>query len=413
MTLPYEIRIGLRYVLANSNDRFVSFVSLLSAAGIALGVAALIVVLAVMNGFHQELRARILSVASHLEIVTPDGGITDWQTVAARYLAHPQITAAAPNLQQQALLVNGRQAQGALVRGILPAYESGVSDLKNYLTQGSLNDLEPGAYRVFLGKHLAERLRVRRHDKIILAAPQGSLTAGGFHPRLRRLTVAGIFSSGLHQYDSGLAYIHLQDAQTIYRAAGPASIRLQITELLQAPALKRELTGLHPGVYLHDWTNSHGGLFRALVFEKKVMFIILTLIIAVAAFNIVSALVTLARSKRGDIAILRAMGAGAGAIVRIFLFQGAFIGTAGALAGVTIGIPIAFHAGDIVHHIEKLFGSDFFPGSVYQLDRLPSLVSLPDSLAVAALAITLSLAAAAYPAWQSGKMRPADALRHE
>lgn len=414
MTLPYEIRIGLRYALTGRNDHFVSFISIVSIAGIALGVAALLVVLAVMNGFHQELRARILSVASHLEALAPDEkGFADWRRIAADYLEHPDVLFAAPNIQQQALLMADGRAQGALVRGILPDEEQQVSGLSGYATQGRLADLASGGYGIFLGQGLARRLGVSLGDKVTLLAPQGQLTAAGFFPRLRRMQVAGIFSSGLYQYDSGLSYIHLEDAQRIYRAQGPTSIRLALRELLEAPALRNELAGLHPEVFLHDWTSSHGGLFRALVFEKKVMFIILTLIIAVAAFNIVSALVTMVRNKRGDIAILRAMGASGGGIARIFLFQGAIIGVAGTAIGTAAGIPLAIHAGDIVHHVENLLGRDLFPGSVYQLDRLPSLVSLPDSLLVAGVAVLLSLIAAALPAWHSGRLRPADALRYE
>lgn len=412
--LPYEIRIGLRYALTGRNDRFVSFVSLMSVAGIALGVAALIIVLAVMNGFHQELRARILSVASHLESLSLNkNGFGDWQPAAAVYLEHPQVVAAAPNIQRQALLIAGDKTQGALIRGILPAEEIKVSRLADYMTAGGLNALADGTYGILLGDRLAQQLQVAVGDTLLLLAPQGRLTAAGFYPRLRRLTVAGLFSSGLYQYDTGLAYIHLADAEKIYHLKGPTSIRLSLTELLQAPALRDELAGAVPDVFLHDWTTSHGGLFRALVFEKKVMFIILTLIIAVAAFNIVSALVTMVRNKRGDIAILRAMGASGGSITRIFLIQGSLIGIVGTGIGVIAGIPLAIYAGDIVHNIENLVGKDLFPGSVYHLEKLPSIVSYSDSFLVAAIALLLSLAATAFPAWHGGRLRPADALRYE
>ncbi|MCH9705360.1 MAG: lipoprotein-releasing ABC transporter permease subunit [Proteobacteria bacterium] len=414
MNLPYEIRIGLRYALTGRNDRFVSFVSLMSAAGIALGVAALIVVLAVMNGFHQELRARILSVASHLEALSLDrSGFSDWSSIADDYLQHPDVLAAAPNVQQQALLVAGDKTQGTLVRGILPQQEQTVSRLGEYITEGDLSALTAGSYGIFMGEKLAQQLRVGVGDDVILLAPQGKLTAAGFYPRLRRFHVAGIFVSGLYQYDSGLSYINLTDAQKIYRLQGPTSIRLQVEELLQAPALRDKLSNINPKVFLHDWTTSHGGLFRALVFEKKVMFIILTLIIAVAAFNIVSALVTMVRNKRSDIAILRAMGASSGGIMRIFLFQGTIIGIFGTFIGVVAGIPIAINAGLILETIENLFGRDLFPGSVYHLDRLPSLISFSDSFLVAGIAVLLSLAATAFPAWYSGRLRPVEALRYE
>ena len=413
--LSYEFRIGLRYALTGRNDRFVSFVSLMSVAGIALGVAALIIVLAVMNGFHQELRARILSVASHLEALSlNESGFSDWQSAATTYLAHPQIIAAAPNIQRQALLIAGNNTRGALVRGILPEEEIKVSQLADYMVDnGELSALTAGSYGVVLGDRLAQQLRVAPSDELLLLAPQGRLTAAGFYPRLRRLTVVGLFSSGLYQYDTGLAYIHLAAAEKIYRLSGPTSIRLSLTELLQAPVLRDELANTVDNVFLHDWTTSHGGLFRALVFEKKVMFIILTLIIAVAAFNIVSALVTMVRNKRGDIAILRAMGASGSGITRIFLIQGSLLGIVGTCIGVTTGIPLAIYAGDIVHSIENLVGKDLFPGSVYHLEKLPSIVSYSDSFLVAAIALLLSLAATAFPAWHGGRLRPADALRYE
>lgn len=414
MTLPYELRIGIRYALTGRNDRFVSFVSLMSAAGIALGVAALLVVLAVMNGFHYELRQRILGIASHLEVLsTARGGFANWQEVADTYLADTQILAAAPHVQRQGLLVAGEVTHGALVRGITPAAEGKVSRLEEYLTHGTLDALQPGTYGVLLGTGLARKMRLQVGDNVLLLAPQGKLTAAGFYPRLRSLRVVGLFESGLYQYDSGMAYLHLQDAQTLYHLRGATSIRLEVDDLLAAPALRARLADARNDTILHDWTSSHSGLFQALVFEKKVMFIILTLIIAVAAFNIVSALVTMVRGKRGDIAILRAMGASGGGITRIFLCQGVVIGSAGTLLGLLAGVPLAIYAGDILHHLETLLGYDFFPGAVYHLERLPSRPALADSISVAAVAFILSLLAAAAPAWHSGRMKPADALRHE
>ena len=414
MHLPYELRIGMRYAFTARSDKFVSFVSLMSAAGIALGVAALIVVLAVMNGFHHELRQRILSVASHLEAVATDpAGFAEWQPVADAYLSSPQIKAAAPNIQKQGLLVAGRQTQGALVRGIVPAAERTVSRLAGYIVAGDLADLQPGNYGVLLGGQLAQRLRLKVGDNVMLLAPQGKITAAGFYPRMRRLRVVGLFESGLHQYDNGMAYMHMQDAQTLYHLRGATSIRLAVEDLLAAPRLRDALAPLRQDAYLYDWTSSHGGLFRALVFEKKVMFIILTLIIAVAAFNIVSALVTMVRGKRGDIGILRAMGATGGGITRIFLCQGVVVGVAGTLVGVLAGVPLAIYAGDIVFYVESALGTDLFPGSVYHLERLPSRPSAADAMVVAAVAFVLSLLAAAVPAWHSGRMLPAEALRYE
>ena len=416
MRLGQEFRIGLRYALSGKHDRFVSFVSLMSAAGIALGVAALIIVLAVMGGFHQELRARILSVASHLEATANDEkGFSDWSAVAEQYGAHPEVVATAPQVQAQGLLVNGRQSQGALVRGILPQRERQVSRLAEYIKDGDLAALTSGSYAVALGEQLARRLRLGVGDDFILVSPQGGrLTAAGFYPRIRRLQVAAIFSSGLYQYDSGLAYLHLDDAKRLYRLQGPTSIRLQLGDLMRAPLLKDELAAeSSESAYLFDWTTSHGGLFRALVTERRVMTIILMLIIAVAAFNIVSALVTMVRNKRGDIAILRAFGASGGCIIRIFLFQGLIIGVVGVAVGVACGVPLAKNAGDIMNWMETWLNVALFPASVYHLDKLPSIVSLFDTLWVAGVALLLTLLAALYPAWQGGRIRPADALRYE
>ena len=413
-SLPYELLIGLRYTLIGRHDRFVSFVSLMSAAGIALGVAALVVIISVMSGFHQELRGRILSVASHLEVLSSaEDGFADWESVAATYLQHPEVLVAAPSIQEQGLFVNGKQTQGALVRGILPSLESSVSQIADFARDGDFTALRPGSYAVALGRRLAESLSVDVGDDVILIAPKGRLTAAGFYPRLRRLTVAAIFSSGLYQYDTGLAFMHIEDAKSIYRLSGATSIRLQLQDVMRAPLLRDSLNAKNPDVYLYDWTSSHGGLFRALVVEKRAMFIILTLIIAVAAFNIVSALVTMVRNKRGDIAILRAMGATSGAVARIFLIQGLLIGVVGTLAGIAIGIPFARNVGDIVHWLEDAFGQSFFPGSVYHLEKLPSIVSLDESLTVAAVALLLSLLATAYPAWYASRLRPADSLRYE
>lgn len=414
MNLPYELRIGMRYAIAGRRDRFVSFVSVMSALGIALGVAALVVVLSVMGGFHKELRARILSVASHLEAYAKDKeGFADWQEAGAAYLSHPDVLAAAPNIQEQGLLVNGEQVVGAQIRGVQPEREKEVSKIAEFIREGELSALTPGAYNVILGASLARNLRAKVGDELMLVAPRGQLGVTGFYPRMRRLQVAGIFSSGLYQFDQGLAYMDLGDVQTIYRKAGPTSVRLKLKDLMEAPRLAGELRAVRDDAYLYDWTTSHGGLFRVLVLEKRVMFVILTLIIAVAAFNIVSALVTMVRNKRGDIAILRAMGATGGGIARIFLFQGLFIGITGTALGIAAGYPLAKNAGDILNWVEELSGRTLFPVAVYHLDRLPSIFSADEAALVVGVAVLLSLLATVYPAWHAGRMRPADALRHE
>ena len=414
MLLPYEWQIGWRYTLVGRQDRFVSFVTLMSATGIALGVAALIVVLSVMGGFHQELRGRILSVASHLEALAPPPQVfTDWRAVADAYLRHPSVIAAAPLAQKQALLIRGAQTQGVAVRGILPAAEQTVSDLHESVTAGDLSALRPGAFAAFLGARLARRLQAKVGDELTIVIPQGSVTAAGFYPRMRRLQVAGIFASGLYQYDSDLLFMHIDDAVALYKLGGITSLRLKLRDVLDAPAVRAELQSVRPEVRLYDWTTSHGGLFRAVQLERRVMFIILTMIIAVAAFNIVSALVTMVRGKRGNIAILRAVGATRGGIARVFLCQGMLIGVAGTLLGILLGLPLAYTVGDIVSWLEEVSGRALFPGSVYHLEKLPSIVNLSDVAAVAAVSLLLSLVATVYPAWYASRLNPADSLRYE
>ena len=411
----FEIFIGLRFTLTGKHDRFVSFVSALSMLGIALGVAALLTVLAVMTGFQTQLRERILNVASHMEAVGAGKGVANWQDAAKIFTAHPRVLAAAPNIQEQGLLANGGRAQGALVHGILPEYEPGVNEVGKYLRSGALEDLSPGGYKIFLGSVLADKLGATPGDKVMLLAPRGRLTAAGFLPRLRRFEVAGIFHAGVHQFDGALAYIHLQDAQRVYQLDDAvSSLRLKLDDIIDAPQLRAELGKIAPpNISLYDWTNSHGELFRALALEKRAMFVILTLIVMVASFNIVSALVTMVRNKRPEIAILRAMGADGGGIMRIFLLQGMLIGGGGVALGLAAGLPLAKNAGAIVAWAEEKFGHSLFPGNIYQLGRLPSEIILSDVLVVSATAFIIALAAAVYPAWRSGRLPPAESLRHE
>lgn len=409
----FEFFVGLRFTLTGRHDRFVSFVSLLSMCGIALGVAALLTVLAVMTGFQNQLRERILSVAAHMEATGAGVPITDWRAVADFYLKNPEVAAASPNVQEQALLAARGAAQGALVHGVLPEYEKEVNRVAMHMRSGQLEDLTDGGYKIFLGSKLARKLRVDTGDQIMLFAPKGRLTAAGFLPRLRRFEVAGIFHADVHQFDSSLAYIHLADAQRVYRLGDTVtSVRLKLADILDAPRVRAD-AGAPPGVALHDWTTSHGALFQALELEKRVMFVILTLIVMVAAFNIVSALVTMVRNKRPEIAILRAMGASGGSITRIFLLQGMLIGGGGVFLGLAAGLPLAANVGGIVAWLEKQTGYSMFPGNIYQFGRLPSDIVSSDVVIVAVTAFCISLAAAAWPAWRSGRLRPAESLRHE
>ena len=421
--MGYEILIGLRYTLAGRGDRFVTFVSVASMLGIMLGVATLIVVLAVMTGFQRELRERILAVASHLEVVAlDDAAFVDWRRPAEQYLEHPQVLAAAPNISAQALITRGARARGAFVKGVLPAEERKVGAWSAFDNADSaaaehpaavMEKLTPGGYGVVLGATLAERLKVGVGDIVVLISPEGRASAIGVLPRLRRFTVAGLFDSGLFEYDANFAYIHFEDARALFAAAGATSIRLRLADLFAAPAVARDVADLRADAALYDWTRSHQGLFRALAVEKRVMFIILSLIVAVAAFNIVSALVTMIRNKRPDIAILRAMGATTGGIVRLFFLQGIVIGGAGAILGVALGVPLAWNAGRIVLFLESNLGLSLFPGDVYQLGALPSRV-LPGEAAGAALFAFLTAALAALaPSWRAARYPPAEALRHD
>jgi lipoprotein-releasing system permease protein len=329
-------------------------------------------------------------------------------------LQHADVIAVAPNIQEQGLLVHGNNARGALVHGILPAHEKTVNDINQHMISGSLGALEAGSYRVLLGEQLADKLGVERGDNVMLIAPKGRLTAAGFLPRLRRFEVVGVFDSGVHQFDSVLAYIHLQDAQKVYQfKKSVASLRLKLSDITIAPRVRRELSNTVSDVSLYDWTTSHGSLFRALALEKRIMFIVLTLIVMVAAFNIVSALVTMVRNKRSEIAILRAMGATCGNITRIFLMQGIFIGGGGVLLGLACGLPLASNIGTVVAWLEKQLGFSLFPGDVYQLGKVPSDIVVSDVLVVAVMTFTISLLAAAWPAWRSGRLPPAESLRHE
>ena len=410
----FEYFVSARFTFTGKHDRFVSFVSILSAGGIALGVATLLIVLSVVTGFQNQLRARILSVASHMEIISTEQPFTDWRSIADNYTTHPQVLAAAPNIQEQALLANEQNVRGALVYGILPKQEQQLNSIAEYMSQGSIDELVAGDYKILLGNQLALKLDVAIGDPLLLLTPQSRLTAAGLLPRLRRFRVAGIFDAGVHQFNSSLAYVHLQDAQKVYRLGDSiTAIRLKLDDIFNAPLIRQELSKKVPDTYLYDWTVRHGELFNALLIEKRVMFVILTLIVMVASFNIVSALVTMVRNKRAEIAILQAMGATSGNIARIFLLQGAMIGCGGVILGIAAGLPLAANIGSIVAWIEQKIGSSLFPNHLYQFGNLPSEIVASDVLIVAITAFCISLAAAVWPAWRSGRLSPAQSLRHE
>jgi lipoprotein-releasing system permease protein len=411
----YELLVGLRYTRAKRRNHFISFISATSMAGIALGVAALIVVLSVMNGFQKELRARILGVASHVQISGPDGRLADWQAVAKIAAQEPRVAAAAPFVNAQGLLSAGQAVRGSVVRGILPAREDKVADIGSHMRAGRLDALKPGEFNIVLGSELARALGALLGDKVALIAPQGQVTPAGVIPRLKQFTVAGIFEVGMFEYDSGLALVHLEDAQKLFQLGDEVSgLRLRLDDLFAARSVARDLTArLGRDFYATDWTRSHANFFRAVEIEKRVMFIILTLIVAVAAFNIVSTLVMLVTDKQADIAILRTLGASPGSIVQIFMVQGALIGVIGTVAGVVLGVLLGFNVATVVPFIENLLGFKFLAKDVYYISDLPSDVLLGDVATIGLVSLALSFLATLYPSWRASKTNPAEALRYE
>lgn len=415
MLTPYELFVGLRYTRAKRRNHFISFISITSMLGIALGVAALIVVLSVMNGFQKELRARILGVASHVQITAISGGLRDWTRVAEQTASNPEVLAAAPYVMAQALISNNQVVQGSIVRGILPADEDKVADIGAHMKTGRLGALKPGRFGIVLGSELALSLGARLGDKIVVIAPQGQVTPAGIMPRLKQFDVVGIFEVGMYEYDAGLALIQIEDAQKLYRMDDKVSgVRLKLKDLFAAPRVARELTDvLDADVYVADWTRSHANFFRAVQIEKRVMFIILLLIVAVAAFNIVSTLVMAVTDKRADIAILRTLGAAPGEIMKIFIIQGALIGVIGTLIGVAGGTLIALNVDVVVPAIERMIGVQFLAKDVYYISDLPSDLHLQDVVVIAATSFVLSLVATLYPSLRAARINPAEALRYE
>ena len=413
---PYELAVGLRYTRArkgSGRNTFISFISLTSMAGIALGVAALIVVLSVMNGFQEELRNRILSVASHIEIRgVPQ--LADWPQIAALAMTEPRVKAAAPYVLGQAMVAAGDANRGALIRGIDPAREDTVADIGRHMRSGALADLRPGEFGIVLGGELARGLNVGPGDSVVVITPQGTVTPAGTLPRLKSFKVAGIFEVGMYEFDSGLALINIEDAQRLYRLDGVSGVRLKIDDLFAAPLVARDLWQKMPvQAEVRDWTRNHANFFRAVAIEKRVMFIILTLIVAVAAFNIVSAQVMVVTDKQADIAILRTLGASPSSIMAIFIVQGALIGIIGTAIGVIGGVLLALNIGTVVPFLERMLSVQFLDKSIYYISDLPSDLQRADVITIAGIALFLALIATLYPAWKAARVNPAEALRYE
>ena len=418
MQLPYELVLGWRYTRAGRSTRrngFISFISGVSMLGIALGVAALIIVLSVMNGFQKEVRDRMLGVVSHIEIFAPGGAaLTDLERTLSEAGQNPLVIGAAPFIAAQGLLARGEDMKATLVRGIDPAREPEVTDLALALKNAGLNRLVAGDFGIVVGGELARALGVRQGDKVTLITPSGQVTPAGVVPRLKQMTVVGTFDSGHFEYDSALVLMHVDDAARLYRLEGPTGVRLKLRDLHQARAVAAELaTTLSGDLLIRDWTKQNRTWFAAVQVEKTMMAIILTLIVAVAAFNLVSTLVMTVTDKRADIAILRTLGASPRSIMGIFVVQGAMVGVIGTLAGLLLGLGVAFNIDIIVPALERLFNASFLPKDIYLISRMPSDPQQGDILPIALISLVLSFLATIYPSWRASRVNPAEALRYE
>ena len=415
--IPFELRIGRRY-LRSSGNRFLSFISTISMVGVAIGVAVLIVVLSVMNGFEHELRARILSLTSHATITAFGEGLADWPALRAEALANPRVAAAAPFVEGEVLLIADRPggaAAAATLRGIDPELETRVSALHERLTHGSMAVLKPGAFGVILGEELANQLALAPGDAVVVAVAKGHVTPAGVVPRLRRFTVAGVFRSGMYEIDATLAVVHMVDAARLLRLGDNVSgLRLAVANPYEAPQAVREVAGaLGGGLYVEDWTQRNANFFRSIELTKRMMFFILLLVVAVAAFNIVSTLVMAVKDKQPDIAILRTIGARPASILAVFTTQGTVIGLLGTLAGVALGVLLSINLEAIVHGLERLLGVRFMDASVYLMSDLPARVEPRDVALIAGTAFALCCLSTVYPAWRAATTDPARALRHD
>jgi lipoprotein-releasing system permease protein len=418
MPLPYELQLGWRYTRAGRATRrngFISFISGVSMLGIALGVAALIIVLSVMNGFQKEVRDRMLGVVSHIEIFSRDGqALQDIGPIMDAARKNPEVIGVAPFITTQALIARGEDMKGALVRGIEPDLEPEVTDFATTAQKGTLDKLVPGEFGIVLGGELARSLFVRAGDQVTLVAPGGQVTPAGVVPRLKQFTVVGTFDSGHYEYDSALAMIHEQDAARVFRLEGPSGVRLKLKDLNQARQVADELAVTLPGSFLiRDWTRQNKTWFAAVQVEKRMMFIILTLIVAVAAFNLVSTLVMTVTDKRADIAILRTLGASPKSIMGIFVVQGAMVGVIGTLGGLLLGLGIAYNIDVIVPALERLFQASFLPKDIYLISRMPSDPQHSDIMPITLISLALAFIATLYPSWRASRVNPAEALRYE
>jgi lipoprotein-releasing system permease protein len=415
--LPYEWQVGLRYTRAGKSSgrsSFISFISLISVAGIALGVAALIIVLSVMNGFQKQVTDRMLSVLAHIEVFDASGSMPDWQAKAKEAAQNPAVLGSAPFVETQGLLVRDGIMRPSIVRGVLPGVEDNVSTVAKQIRAGSFDALKPGSFNIVLGYALARALGVGMGDKVTMVLAQGQVTPAGMVPRTRSFTVAGIFEAGHFDFDAALSFVHIEDAQRLERQGAPSGLRLRIANMREAPQVAAELKASMKGdLVVRDWPKLNANWYAAVQTEKKMMFIILTLIIAVAAFNLVSSLVMTVTEKQADIAILRTLGASPGSIMKIFMVQGAVVGVLGTLAGVAMGVGVSKNIGVIVPFIERVLGVEFLSKDIYLISTVPSELYTPDVVTIGIVSVVLAFAATIYPSWAASRVKPAEALRYE
>lgn len=410
---PLMVCIGLRFARYSPN-RFVSFISAISMLGIALGITALITVLSVMNGFQRELRERILSLSAHAKVTAVEGYLSDWEELREQVLSHPEVQAAAPYISSEIMLIQGEAVSGAQMQGILPKAETQVANIAEQLISGGLENLQAGEFGIVLGFELAQSLGVAMGDRITVVSPRANVTPAGLMPRLKRFTVVGLFSSGMYQYDRSLVFAHVDDVARLFRLPGPEGLRLQLRDIFQAPRIVTALQDrLDDTLEVRAWTAEHATFFRAVQIEKTTMFVILTLIIAVAAFNIVSALVMVVNQKQGDIAILRTLGSTPWGILGIFLVQGASIGLVGTTLGLIGGLLMAANVEWVVASLERLLGMHVMSPEIYLISELPSEIIASDVITIAIVAFLLTISATLYPAYRASRVQPAGALRYE
>jgi len=415
MAPGFEYWVGTRYVRSRSSNRFVSLISAISMLGIAIAVAVLIVVLSVVNGFERELRERLLAMSAHATIEDPSGSLSEWRLTVARAQENPRVIAAAPYVEGQALLVHEQRLSGAELRGIDPELENGVSGVAGVMTAGEMSSLQPGTFGIVLGIDLAAELGARVGDRVTVTLAEGIVTPAGVMPRTKRFSVTGIYRVGMYEFDRRLAFINLVDAGRLYRTGGDVTgIRLAVTDIYRAPEIVREVAlDAGGGVLVSDWTRRHVNFFRSIQITKSILFVILLMVIAVAAFNIVSTLVMVVKDKQSDIAILKTAGACPSSILRIFVTQGTIIGIAGTAAGLVLGVLLTVNLENIVGFMEAAFGIKFLAADVYFISDLPAELRIGDVVRICGIALILALLSTVYPAWRGARTLPAEALRYE